>query len=490
MKKITFLTAVFCIVFSPVIFAQWSPWSEPTPITGNDVNNREGTIYRTVYNGSESNYLFWIKEVSADVSGIFMRDIYDSSATIEVIPPNGSLCRNPRVVSGVDFSTLQTNFVLFYESNESGNFDLYYVTYDGAGFSEIAMLSGSDSDENHFRCSTAGRLVWEAGGSIYYTEMDESINFSAPLKLDSLSCSSPGIMPGEFGYSYQYVTWKRTIFDGEEVYYKRLHTYTGTWDESILIASPYEVGSLEFANNTFLWDNPILFWENKDIDGYSTIYGYDIQGEDYFMTDFSRYGDFHVAAFLSYIPVKYFHIETFMAFENVVEGHSDVFVNPESWLSPDSVAYPNLTDTITEDIHPAFFLGGPVGIGYWDLWLIWEKEVDGKFQIYGSSTIIGGSGIGENADNSFISDARVYPNPCDEQFEISFNASDRYEIAIDLLDYSGKLIDHIVDREFSKGEHHLAYDLSGSRSKGLPSGLYFLKFDFGEASWMTKVIVK
>ncbi|MCB0806122.1 MAG: T9SS type A sorting domain-containing protein [Bacteroidales bacterium] len=489
MKKITLVSTILFFSFLPnFLSAQWSVWTTPAPFTDNSQDNSQGIIHELSYNGIESFYLFWVKE-SASGSGIYLRDIYGNAEEIEVISSEIGHFRNPQIISANFMYGLEADFVLFYELNESGNYDLFYVFYDENGFSEPSLLSGSPANENHFRCSNEGRMVWEADGAIYYTEMDASITFETPIILDSEWCSSPGIMPGELGTNSQYVTWKKSIFDADEIYYSKLTISTGTWGEKIMVGLSYEIQTLEFANNTYIWSEPVIFWDQIDMNGNSTIHGYDITGSGNFESNFSRYGNFNVTGFLTFIPVKYFHNETYLAFENMVNGHSDIFVNNEPWFGPDSLTYSNLSDTTTNDINPDFRTGKYIGEGFNHLWLIWEKETGGKRQIYGSSTIIGGSGIDEKV-SSKVSDVLISPNPISDNFSLSFEVGERSMITIKLLDNSGKEISTLVEREFSKGKQSIGWNTSQLKRGKLPSGMYYLQFEVEGKSWLEKLILQ
>ncbi|MBN2173886.1 MAG: T9SS type A sorting domain-containing protein [Bacteroidales bacterium] len=479
------LFLVVCFAFSGNVYG----WSNPAALTNSLTDNTQAIIRKVTFIEGESFYMFWIKSTGPESSGIYAKDVYGAVDETPVIEISDHIYRNPWLINLQDYWwTSDYYFILFYESNQTGNFDIYYILYGPEGLSDPQILADSPDNENHFRSSNYGKMVWEANGQILFAEMDGEINFTEPEIFADFDCSEPEILVSEAWGSEQYVAWKQTIFDGELVYFSKWDSFSGTWSEPEEIANAYEISSLKFGNNIFVPVVPFLFWDNIDINGNSVIRGYDFESEDYFEPDFTRYGNFNPAAFISFIPLKFYYDQTFLAFENIVDGHSDIFVNPDESLGPDSTNYVNLTDTITEDKNPGFHLGQVVSTYFNDLFLVWEKEINGHVQLFYSKTLVGGTGIEEKKAQVPIDNINIYPIPFSDELNISFSIREKSELNLDLLYNSGRSIENITNNVYSKGDYIIEWNSSNSVAH-LQPGIYFIRFEMDQVSWLEKVVL-
>jgi hypothetical protein len=66
-----------------------------------------------------------------------------------------------------------------------------------------------------------------------------------------------------------------------------------------------------------------------------------------------------------------------------------------------------------------------------------------------------------------------YPNPFTSSTRISFKTTGGH-VLIQVLDNQGRLIANLTDKEYFQGRYDLDFD-----SEGLPSGVYYLRFQNG-----------
>ena len=67
--------------------------------------------------------------------------------------------------------------------------------------------------------------------------------------------------------------------------------------------------------------------------------------------------------------------------------------------------------------------------------------------------------------------AKVFPNPIDEEINLSFNLENQGLIEVELFDNSGKKVKTLLSQNFQKGNHSINQNV-----KNLPSGIYHLYF--------------
>jgi len=93
-------------------------------------------------------------------------------------------------------------------------------------------------------------------------------------------------------------------------------------------------------------------------------------------------------------------------------------------------------------------------------------------------------------DNSGVNDlflggkVNIFPNPADNQLNVSFNAVNNASLDISLTDISGRVIVK-ENHNTSIGENKILVDLSE-----YTTGIYFLKIADGNSSMDFKVVVK
>jgi rhamnogalacturonan endolyase len=141
------------------------------------------------------------------------------------------------------------------------------------------------------------------------------------------------------------------------------------------------------------------------------------------------------------------------------------------WQVSDDIMYVNSWNLETLEVN---------GTDYTNTWSnTLPAKVDGHYSIYykglhsWSYFEISGtksSSIAEHIPQML----RAYPNPAKDFTTISFFVPEEQHVDISLLNLSGKIIDHITDGTFKKGEHSIEY-----RSNSLETGIYILKLQNG-----------
>lgn len=113
-----------------------------------------------------------------------------------------------------------------------------------------------------------------------------------------------------------------------------------------------------------------------------------------------------------------------------------------------------------------------------------DNEVTNDVIYYGSVTInsTGGTGIADINDK--VSALNVFPNPINSEFSMSFNLKETAQVSAQLYSLDGKQAQELMSEKVSQGSFNRAFDVNA-----LPSGIYLMKLNVGDAS-VTKKIVK
>jgi len=77
-----------------------------------------------------------------------------------------------------------------------------------------------------------------------------------------------------------------------------------------------------------------------------------------------------------------------------------------------------------------------------------------------------------------------YPNPFNSSTLLSFSIADAGLVSMSLWDISGRMVDEIINSNYSAGQHKLTY-----KNESLSSGIYFLKLKAGNLQGQRKLIL-
>lgn len=80
---------------------------------------------------------------------------------------------------------------------------------------------------------------------------------------------------------------------------------------------------------------------------------------------------------------------------------------------------------------------------------------------------------------------KIFPNPANNQAQISFRLIDESNIQILLFDASGRIIKDLSNKKFRAGNHHIQMDLND-----LPAGIYFIQMNTNKSIRQQKLLVQ
>jgi len=483
MKKL--LLFIWVITINSYLFA----WDDPVYLTDSLANNYEPVIsYVNFYEG-ESHYMFWVRETDSAYNAIYARNMYSESEPVLVTELDTCTFRNPRIIPFSYNTGILVDFIILYESNESGVFNIYYKIYDTGSLSEPYLLEGSDNNQSHLQCNGYnGELVWEENGEIHYTEIQPELYFSESIILDEGNCYEPVItVTPDWSFEY-YISWVKqdTINEVTEIYYMK-REYWSTWGEKTLLHESSDIKNIQFANIDLVgYPTGFLFWDNIDLNDVSTIYGYDFESEEYFISEFSKEGVFKPTAFNTIITVKTYWSEAYLAFEYSEDTTTSIYINNMDYLSPSPEDYWQISNPYTMDKNPIYYLGANQEWYCRDLFLLWESTYENNTRIASSKTLICLSVVEENSGTLY--DFRLSPNPIKDNVSLSFTTQSSVDTYFELSTINGKSIGNKIEIKTQSGENNLNLSLSDFNAN-LENGIYLLKIKVDNGFIAKKIII-
>jgi len=175
------------------IYAQWE-WSEPMPLTDNpDWNHRNVDLIPTSQNNV---WIAYERYTDTNSTAICIQEMLNNGDPIEIMTGDTLHYKHPRFFTNYSFNQTDTIFLLFYETIENGNKDLYYIAYLSNG-EILGPFPFFDTTENEHSLELSfynSWLTWISNGNLIWSQylyQDGDYIFTDPIILDSGNCISP-----------------------------------------------------------------------------------------------------------------------------------------------------------------------------------------------------------------------------------------------------------------------------------------------------------
>jgi hypothetical protein len=408
-------------------------------------------------------YIFWVNSADSSSSDIMVRRYYTAEEPVPVVYEGDYNYRNPQLIPIDNWQYHDTLFMLLYEADIDGDFDIYYQFYTLSGFSLPVALTYNDNDDLNMEVSDGGGIVWENNGSIYYTFLnntdDGEIYFDPAIIIDSILCSRPSI--SKDGYNRpQYLSWEKIVEDTSRIYLKEYDYLTQDWLDSRIISLDGMNYHPKFSESTESMISPTISWDNVLSDSASMVF-YN-PDDNFLMQDYKQLLLFNPHVFNIFIGVDWLWDYAILTFENEIQGQIDIF-GSTGWYYD----YVNISNSGAIDRNPYLFEGVFWG-NYEDVINIWESYRNGHWQLFTSLiTVPIWGGTSELSQN--ILDLEADPNPFNQDIKLSFNLLTSGNCKIELMDINGHVVKTLEDY-FQEGINEIVLSLPES----LPSGLYYV----------------
>ncbi len=168
----------------------------------------------------------------------------------------------------------------------------------------------------------------------------------------------------------------------------------------------------------------------------------------------------------------------FIAFETKRSGNYDIYTT--GWFN----------DTIFPvDTNPAMDINPVMTGGDWYVWVLWQTNRDGDWDIYGSFIYCGGIEDEKGQDLRYEKKMlKVYPNPFTDAvwIRIKTTNSDVWK-SLKIYDITGRLIKEWEGQILNKRDV-IIWDTKNELSPKIPAGIYFIKIECDDMSFIQRVV--
>jgi len=481
-------------LFMPLFFfyshqakTQFWDWEDKIPLTDSISDNANPDLAH-IYSqmNGEMVAMAWEKSTDETSTAIYFRDLLDPASEIAVISVPGVHFKNPKILDLYENDS--SLFYLFFESDENGNQDLYYMKYsvDGQFAGPFAFMTGeadeynlNPANDDMWMMTKEGRyvftvLAWISDGDLYSCDveiLEDTIGFTAPLLLDTGSCYDPVVA------SQYLILYLKENSDSSFIYYVSKGWPTYEWGSPEVFFDEGDCFNLAGDNvtpNYLTWssDSSGIFRNHIALE-WAPYEGYRIGPESSVPLDPAICT---IVIGVSPEPREFY--DYFMAFPFTDSVNQEIFLNP--WGNN---YFADFSQSGAECRNPDFFLGE---IHPWNPWcfyvyLAWEELRSGHWQIMSSKTIMCVGGIDEASESDdFI---KSWPNPFRDEINLNYTLSSNELVSIEVFDLFGRKIKEVFSGIQEEGEHLLNPNL-----KGLPAGIYLIRLQTSVFQSSTRVI--
>ena len=466
---------------------QFWDWEDKIPLTDSVSDNTNPDLVHifSQMNG-EMVAMAWEKSTDDTTTAIYFRDLLDPSTEQEVISIPGVNFKHPKILSLYDNNT--SLFYLFFESDQNGNRDLYYMKYgvDGQFTGPFAFMTGeadeydlNPANEDMWFLTKDGRyafsvLAWISNGDLYNCDVEfveDTIGFTAPLLLDTGSCYEPVVAnqdlifylkennDSSFIYSVSKV-WPTYEWGSPEVFFDEGDCFNLAGDQ---VTPQYLTWS---SDSSGIFRNHIaLEWAPYD--------GYRIGPESAVPLDPAI-----CTIVIGVSPEPWEFYDFYMAFPYTDSVNQEIFLNPFG-----NSYFEDFSQSGVECRNPGFFLGENHPWNWWCfyVYLVWEEMRSGHWQIMSSKTIMCVGGIDEEAVNDeFLT---TWPNPFRDEINLNYTLFSEEFITVEVFDLYGRKIKEVYSGFQEEGKHDLTWN-----AKELPAGIYFIRLKTSDFQSSLKII--
>ena len=192
------------------------------------------------------------KQDQESASDIYCVNLTSYCGEMPVLSNDSITYRNPK---GIDSQQMYC----FYESNETGNFELYAISFDdNCNFGVPVQLTFTPEDESSLMIDRFEyKMAFLRGDEVSYAKINvisDTVYLSDIQIIDTVSGLNPVIMSGEFFY--------QRYESGEYHIYKSMNENTG-WTVPEPVYTQGNNINLSFVNSDFGYSNVLSYWENN-----------------------------------------------------------------------------------------------------------------------------------------------------------------------------------------------------------------------------------
>lgn len=439
-------------------------WSHPQLLTNSLYDNTNGHIVCIDYEGlsiQDSVFLFWEQSINDSSTAICFREISSMSEPKTILAQDGVHFKNPQAMK----YTLEadTIFFLFYETNQNGTSDIYYLKYledDTYGGPNPYLLSEDDAENLNISHRS---IVWEQSGQIFFSAYkfwDSKYQFTQPQLISYGNCSKPDI------YADEIIAW----LQDSTIYFSRWNRSEKKWSNPDKLYGTGENRNLTISKQNF--GDPVLAWQNR-IDTTWNIFTYNVSEEEIYLLDHNPSFNKKQPSVFVYPQVTkkaaYIPFATICTFvDDSINENTEIYANSEFRFKPD---FENISNSPATERNPFLFEGRSYMFGKIELYNVWESFIGNHWQLYLSKLLMDNSAIDDLSVLPFeFSLEQNFPNPFNNSTTISYRIPEVSNVSLKIFNLLGQEVATLVSKKQPAGHYKVNWN-----ADGIAGGLYFCR---------------
>ncbi len=472
-------------------------WSDVVQITKGDFNDEMPMFasYLPIYGPTPYvDYLVFTRKDSVGSNICLKKTIeygrkWDEKVTY--ITSDSFVNKSPSIARRLGYPSYELNMIVW-QSNRSGNNDIYYSVGDGVNWSTPSAITTSRANDINPSVGLNGTtfiVVWVSNGRIKSSIFSDNRWSDAMNVSDSNFNSSPKITSNLWGPSV--VFWDKMFGDSVQILYSIFNN--NTWSVPILFKTIDDKSNLEI---TKIFGNIQVTWNQKIGDDYE-VYGR--ISEHYF--DTLRWGrESNISnnplahnknASSIHMPVIWKEPQDYLYFDVIAfedSSATDNCIRARSIYTYEDEIF----NTKGIDKNPVVSCGVPDTQNWpnpYNVWVVWQTNESGKWHLVGSYFPITAWGVEEEMSPNFFQLNQNYPNPFNPNTTISFYLSNPTKVSLEIYNTLGVRVRTYLEENRSIGEHKIVWDGRDDKGVVLSSGVYYYRLITDKSAQTRKMIL-
>ncbi|RLC22986.1 MAG: hypothetical protein DRH21_07625 [Deltaproteobacteria bacterium] len=470
-----YLIAVIFVLFITQNLHSQYDWSTPLALTDSVSNNTNVDIKFMLDYPVKYLFMAWEKSSDSTSTSIYFRDLLSTNTEIELLSDDSVHYTNPKFMSVVNPPwTEDTLFYLFYETDQNGNKDIYYLAYSSDGnFGEPMPFFVTPYQDFAVDCQ-GPHIVWIQDDDLKHTRYEYAPNsFLDPVSIDEGGCINPIFGDGHC------VLWEKKIDSLSHIYGSH-HGYGQNWADPIVI---YDSGyAVNLNHSPYGFHRLFTFSAYTDstwklFSGIYNLYSPWIYFKEY---DIQQNKPFDPA--ISIYKVGQWNLldHNYISFPYEENENEEIYMNLDPFVSN----FTNLSNSSTNNRNTNFFLGTNYETDdlQIEVYNVWESFRNNHWQLYYSKSLI--DWVEVNEISVYNQSFSISPNPFKSTINISYLLKHNSLVNIEVYDLQGKKITTVLDKYQYKGEQNIKWNFPAE----LPSGIYFIILSKDNERYSQKII--
>lgn len=484
MNKVSYLvfslTVALILLSAQTSKAQFYVWLPSEPLTDSSADNTNPCLVWYIGNAwNENTILFWERADDSTQTAIWYRSLDDPTPLPQVLlSAPGVHFTHPVIMQPDDGYPPDTVFTLLYETDASGNKDIWYIRYHSNGsFSEPRLLAGEPGDDCNLCVASGwpGYISWENEGKILTSSWDFSTNSFTPATT----------LVYENGSNARVDEYMLTFLlqedDSSKVMYFERENHNGVYS----FTGPNELfvqgenSSIENCKGFKGWGGSVpgqYVWQNRQSgEPWGIVYAQFLGLDTYITKNSSPLYNYHSPDLFDFpIIIK---SPTILTFVTDSTGNDEVMTSDPTGF----YGIENQSDYPGPDRNPHFFSSSQNCV--YQIQLLWESYRNGHWTIYRShyDMIFGGD------DPATASGITAYPNPFHDQLNIRTHASSGNKaIIFNQLSQPVRTLNGAAAGPY--GGLEFIWDGLDDSDRPLPAGIYIIRIQSSHGPEYQKVI--